>query len=177
MAPYYFWFGRFQRKSVAQVMFLPGGYEYLTQFVLGTLTEDRYRKLRERIVEVVALGKDRLRTLKCVCGQSARYVLVEGSQSVGHVFLSGEYCSECRPTGRTWLEISFAGRSRFSYVADQKKWINHLRKLLGFSGRVTANRADAFFFPPSVAASDPDESPSRAKDRPSTTPKKQLVLL
>ena len=152
MKLYRLWFGKFNGKTVEQVMFLRGGYRYLKEFILGK--KFRNESVRARVRLIFAEG-ERLQVIRLCheCGKEATHMIVQGDDRVGYSFLPECCCEEHLLVGHSQrtVPIKFSSLGFFAARSDQWKFINHLRWCCGISQmKITPESALEFFFPPEL---------------------------
>jgi hypothetical protein len=179
MDPFKLWFGKFERKTVTQLMFTRGGYGYLKDFVLAKMRD--VPSLKTRIRRVFKSADHLPVTAKCEkCDKVATHLIVQGNRSHGYTFLPQARCSDHLDVwpGAQVFPIKFSSLDRFHSRGDQWRCTQHIRRMCGLDGkRLSAQGYLDFFFPPETAPSNPDKPAATAKDEPPTTKDGQLFLL
>lgn len=149
---YELWFGKYKGKTVEQLMFLPGGPQYLSWIVNG-MQHPRYERLVIRIEEVRQRAASTLKKGSCACGKNkAKYFSIYRSGYDLGISPSRVYCDNCK--GEIFeevelLQLSFKNALLFRDSCNQEACIRVLKyAYFGDSNKIiTKKRAFELFYP------------------------------
>lgn len=149
---YELWFGRHKGKTVEQLMFIPGGPQYLSWVVTG-MQNSRYERLVARIQEVRARGKTLPRKGKCQCeeGKAHFFSVSTAGYDLG-ISPFHTYCYNCRDRAGLDAQIyqlNFEFASMFEDPWNREAYSRVLKyAFFGDSKKiVTKKRAFELFYP------------------------------
>jgi len=153
--PFVLQFKPFAGRAIESLMFDHAGYEYL--YNRAAHAKEQLSAFAFRVARLVEKGEDPKIVACCEkCNKPALFI--SGKRGGDGVGFGDFLCADCAKApfpGEEFFPLKFSTIVRFAYVADRKLFIRHLKTACGFraSGRVTAEKAHAFFYPPDVARS------------------------